>query len=83
MDSSSSSFHSQEIPTAYRELGIGDLLVTQGLRWAEATKRVVIPTCPFVQRYLDTKGERWHCIATTTLPGDLEKNDDVLPTTTG
>lgn len=42
---------------AYRDLGLGDLLVTQGFRWAEAAKLLVIPTCPFVRRFLEHNNE--------------------------
>ncbi|KAJ8655934.1 hypothetical protein O0I10_008374 [Lichtheimia ornata] len=50
-------FYHTEIPVAYRDLGLGDLLVTQGFRWAEAAKLLVIPTCPFVRRFLEHNNE--------------------------
>lgn len=47
---------------AYRDLGLGDLLVTQGFRWAEAAKLLVIPTCPFVRRFLEHNEHHRDCI---------------------
>ncbi|KAI9318798.1 GCN5-related N-acetyl-transferase-domain-containing protein [Dichotomocladium elegans] len=62
-------FYHTEIPTAYRDLGLGDLLVAQGFRWAEATNLLVIPTCPFVQRYLDRNSKNWGCVVHTESEG--------------
>lgn len=47
---------------AYRDLGLGDLLVAQGFRWAEAAKLLVIPTCPFVRRFLEHNEHNQDCI---------------------
>ncbi|KAI7851349.1 hypothetical protein BDC45DRAFT_467526 [Circinella umbellata] len=55
-------FYHTEIPTAYRDLGLGDLLVIQGFRWAETAKLLVIPTCPFVRRYLAKNNTSWDCV---------------------
>lgn len=55
-------FYHTEIPVAYRDLGLGDLLVTQGFRWAEAAKLLVIPTCPFVRRFLEHNEHHRDCI---------------------
>ncbi|KAI7880696.1 hypothetical protein K492DRAFT_177674 [Lichtheimia hyalospora FSU 10163] len=45
-------FYHTEIPAAYRHRGIGDMLVKYALQWAERSGLLVIPTCPFVKRYL-------------------------------
>ncbi|KAI9249144.1 hypothetical protein BDA99DRAFT_418354, partial [Phascolomyces articulosus] len=55
-------FYHTEIPIAYRDLGLGDLLVVQGFRWAETTKLLVIPTCPFVRRYLAKNNTNCDCV---------------------
>ncbi|KAI9305226.1 GCN5-related N-acetyl-transferase-domain-containing protein [Cunninghamella echinulata] len=47
-------FYHTEVPAAYRHLGIGDLLVQKAFEWAEQSNLLVIPTCIFVKRYLNT-----------------------------
>ncbi|KAI8088757.1 uncharacterized protein BX664DRAFT_331296 [Halteromyces radiatus] len=47
-------FYHTEIPFAYRHLGIGDLLVKRAFQWVEQSNMLVIPSCPFVVRYLKT-----------------------------
>ena len=71
---------------AYRDLGLGDLLVAQGFRWAEAAKLLVIPTCPFVRRFLEHNEPNRECIVYSEneglsklmLPPATEKQDASL-----
>ncbi|KAI9497115.1 hypothetical protein BDB00DRAFT_757392, partial [Zychaea mexicana] len=55
-------FYHTEIPTAYRDLGLGDRLVVHGFQWAETAKLLVIPTCPFVRRYLAKNKAAYDCV---------------------
>lgn len=57
----------QEIPATYRHQGLGDLLLYRAFQWVEKSKLLVIPTCPFVRKYLQTrfpdqKSGDWSCI---------------------
>lgn len=42
----------------YRHQGIGDLLLSRAFQWAKSTEKIVIPTCPFVRKYLKLKLEK-------------------------
>lgn len=44
----------QEIPAAYRNQGLGDLLLSKAFEWVEKEDLLVIPTCPFVLGYLES-----------------------------
>ncbi|KAI7898020.1 uncharacterized protein BX663DRAFT_526352 [Cokeromyces recurvatus] len=60
-------FYHIEIPIAYRHQGLGDLLLSRAFQWVKMLKLLVIPTCPFVRKYLEThfpdkKSEYWSCI---------------------
>ncbi|CAO3646261.1 unnamed protein product [Mucor hiemalis] len=62
-------FYHIEIPSAYRNLGLGDLLLCKAFEWAEKTKMMVIPTCPFVLQFLLNRfsngdNKKWSCIVT-------------------
>ncbi|KAI7880390.1 hypothetical protein K492DRAFT_237317 [Lichtheimia hyalospora FSU 10163] len=46
-------FYHTEIPENYRHLGLGDLLARYAFEWAEENNKLVIPTCAFIQRYLE------------------------------
>lgn len=48
-------FYHTEIPFMYRHQGLGDLLLSRAFQWAEDTKKIVVPTCPFVRKYLAAK----------------------------
>lgn len=59
----------------YRNQGLGDLLLYRAFQWVEKSKLLVIPTCPFVRKYLETrfpdqKSGNWSCIILT----EKEKN---------
>ncbi|KAF1802761.1 hypothetical protein V8B55DRAFT_1482868 [Mucor lusitanicus] len=66
-------FYHIEIPVAYRHQGLGDLLLYRAFQWAEKTQLLVIPTCPFVRKYLETrfpdqKSGDWSCIVLSETP---------------
>ncbi|KAK4514891.1 uncharacterized protein ATC70_002497 [Mucor velutinosus] len=66
-------FYHIEIPVAYRHQGLGDLLLYRAFQWAEKTHLLVIPTCPFVRKYLETrfpdqKSGDWSCIVLSETP---------------
>ncbi|KAI9363149.1 hypothetical protein BD770DRAFT_380904 [Pilaira anomala] len=46
-------FYHIEIPFAYRNQGLGDLLLLKAFEWVQEKKMLVIPTCPFVLKYLE------------------------------
>ncbi|KAI8074295.1 GCN5-related N-acetyl-transferase-domain-containing protein [Gilbertella persicaria] len=48
-------FYHIEIPVAYRQQGLGDLLLYKAFQWVEKSNLLVIPTCPFVRKYLETR----------------------------
>ncbi|KAI9019355.1 hypothetical protein CLU79DRAFT_758460 [Phycomyces nitens] len=57
-------FYHTEIPIAYRNMGIGDRMAQEAFLWLEQSNRLMIPTCPFVLRYLerhfqDRNGGSW------------------------
>ncbi|KAI8365062.1 GCN5-related N-acetyl-transferase-domain-containing protein [Choanephora cucurbitarum] len=61
-------FYHIEIPVAYRQQGLGDLLLYKAFQWVEKSNLLVIPTCPFVRKYLearfpDQKSGNWSYIA--------------------
>ncbi|KAG2205595.1 hypothetical protein INT46_005515 [Mucor plumbeus] len=69
-------FYHIEIPVAYRHQGLGDLLLYRAFQWAEKSQLLVIPTCPFVRKYLETrfpdqKSGDWSCIALSETPKSL------------
>ncbi|KAL9554944.1 hypothetical protein PS6_003117 [Mucor atramentarius] len=69
-------FYHIEIPVAYRHQGLGDLLLYRAFQWAEKTQLLVIPTCPFVRKYLETrfpdqKSGDWSCIVLSETPKTL------------
>ncbi|KAI8069645.1 hypothetical protein BC940DRAFT_22797 [Gongronella butleri] len=47
-------FYHTEIPVAYRNMGIGDTIVRRAFDWVQQLNLLVIPTCPFVRKYLNT-----------------------------
>ncbi|ORE15284.1 hypothetical protein BCV71DRAFT_185659 [Rhizopus microsporus] len=51
-------FYHIEIPFTYRHQGLGDLILQKAFQWAEKAKKVVIPTCPFVRKYLENRLEK-------------------------
>lgn len=61
-------FYHIEIPAAYRNLGLGDLLLCKAFEWAEKSKMMVIPSCPFVLQFLSNRysngeeNKKWSCI---------------------
>ncbi|KAI9481413.1 MAG: hypothetical protein EXX96DRAFT_618345 [Benjaminiella poitrasii] len=60
-------FYHIEIPIAYRYQGLGDFLLSRAFQWVKKSNLLVIPTCPFVRKYLETrfpdkKSEYWSCI---------------------
>ncbi|CAO3600441.1 unnamed protein product [Absidia cylindrospora] len=70
-------FYHTEVPLAYRHLGLGDLLVRRAFEWVEQSNLLVIPSCPFVLRYLrthypDMNGGQWKYIVDDEMEG-LEK----------
>lgn len=46
-----------EVPEELRGEGVGGRLVAQALDWARDHGRRVIPTCPFVEGYIDKHPE--------------------------
>lgn len=40
---------------AYRHQGLGDYLLDEAFRWVERSKLFVVPSCPFVNEYLETR----------------------------
>ncbi|KAI8968255.1 hypothetical protein BDF20DRAFT_916805 [Mycotypha africana] len=64
-------FYHIEIPVSYRQQGLGDLLLYYAFQWVKRLNLLVIPTCPFVLKYLEThypdhKSGDWPCIVNTT-----------------
>ncbi|ORE01880.1 hypothetical protein BCV72DRAFT_63466 [Rhizopus microsporus var. microsporus] len=51
-------FYHIEIPFTYRHQGLGDLILQKAFQWAEKAKKFVIPTCPFVRKYLENRLEK-------------------------
>ncbi|KAI8333880.1 acyl-CoA N-acyltransferase [Chlamydoabsidia padenii] len=47
-------FYHTEVPPNWRHLGIGDLLVQCAFEWVKQSNLLVIPSCPFVLRYIKT-----------------------------
>ncbi|KAI9278111.1 GCN5-related N-acetyl-transferase-domain-containing protein [Sporodiniella umbellata] len=45
-------FYHTEIPAMYRYQGLGELLLYRAFQWAKEKKKYVIPTCPFIRKYL-------------------------------
>ncbi|GAA5807476.1 hypothetical protein MFLAVUS_000837 [Mucor flavus] len=48
-------FYHIEIPSAYRNQGLGDLLLSKAFEWVQEKSMSVIPTCPFVLKYLEAR----------------------------
>ncbi|KAI8080603.1 hypothetical protein BDF21DRAFT_452323 [Thamnidium elegans] len=48
-------FYHIEIPSAYRNQGLGDLLLSKAFEWVQEKSISVIPTCPFVLKYLEAR----------------------------
>ncbi|KAI8888835.1 hypothetical protein K501DRAFT_320736 [Backusella circina FSU 941] len=48
-------FYHLEIPIAYRHQGLGDYLLDEAFQWVERSKISVVPSCPFVHEYLETR----------------------------
>ncbi|KAI8884930.1 hypothetical protein K501DRAFT_77057 [Backusella circina FSU 941] len=45
-------FYHIEIPSCFRNKGLGDLLVKEALNWAKDTNTQVIPSCSFIQQHV-------------------------------
>ncbi|ORX60705.1 hypothetical protein DM01DRAFT_1332831 [Hesseltinella vesiculosa] len=47
-------FYHTEIPMTYRNMGIGDIILKRAFEWVQQLNLLIIPTCPFVKKYLQT-----------------------------
>jgi len=56
-------FHSTLVPPHLRGRGIGTQLVRQAFDWARAQGYTVVPTCPFVQDFLEKNPEYQELVA--------------------
>ncbi|KAI7872821.1 GCN5-related N-acetyl-transferase-domain-containing protein [Spinellus fusiger] len=67
-------FYHTEIPPHYRNMGLGDKLAQEAFRWLQHSNRLMIPTCPFVLRYLDRHFQdrssgSWTCVVRSEQEG--------------
>jgi predicted GNAT family acetyltransferase len=52
VDQKTVDYISTYVPPSLRGRGLGERIVRHGLEWAKQDGQTVIPTCPFVKKYL-------------------------------
>jgi predicted GNAT family acetyltransferase len=73
-------FHSTLVPPHLRGRGIGTALVQHALDWARAENQRVVPTCPFVQDFLERHPEYQDLIADEPGAGAVDPDPWLAPT---
>jgi predicted GNAT family acetyltransferase len=49
-------FYHTEVPEADRGNGLGSEIAAAAVEWARRERLRIVPTCPFIRRYLQTEG---------------------------